>query len=73
MLLGISAVGQFALGMFGDEVILYNPISKIGSSGSYNSNPILVSTISSPVSGETILWDDNSTILWDDNTEITFG
>lgn len=45
MLLGITAIGMFALGMMEDEIIVYEPVSKIGSSGSFNPNPIPVVTV----------------------------
>lgn len=42
MLLGNSAIGEFALGMIELEVIEYEPVSKIGASGSFNPNPVPV-------------------------------
>lgn len=45
MLLGITAIGQFALGMLDYEIIVYEPVSKIGSAGSFNPNPIPVVTV----------------------------
>ena len=42
MLLGITAIGMFALGMMEEEIIEYEPVSKIGSNGNYISNPVPV-------------------------------
>lgn len=44
MLLGITPIGMFALGMMEDEIIVYEPVSKIGSSGNSITNPIPVVT-----------------------------
>jgi hypothetical protein len=73
MLLGNSAIGQFALGMIGDEVVIYKPISKIGASGSFNPNPIPVFTFNNPVGGDVITWNNETSILYNNNTEIEFN
>lgn len=73
MLLGNSAIGEFALGMFGQDVIIYLPLSKIGASGSFNPNPTPVITINNPIGGDVITFNDNTSILFNDNTEILFN
>lgn len=73
MLLGNSAIGQFALGMLGNDLVVYKPLSKIGAASSFNPNPALIVTINNPVGGDVIQFNDTTSILFNDNTEILFN
>ncbi len=70
-MLGMSAVGMFAIGMGPLDVTLYEPISKLGGASAFVHNPQRVNTGAvSEASEFGWLWDDDTSILWDDDTEI---
>ncbi len=65
-MVGMSAVGMFAVGMGSFAPVVYEPISKLGGASTFTHSPQRINTVDS------IPWDDDSQILWDDDTAITW-
>lgn len=66
-MIGMSAVGEFAVAMLGGDSVVYEPVSKIGGGTTHpdaGTPAFVVDTFQS------ILWDDDTPILWDDDTVI---
>jgi hypothetical protein len=63
MLLGITALGQFALGMIGLEIVLYPTLSRpLGNITNINRKQ-------GRRADDVVLWGDGSELLWNDSTE----
>ena len=66
-MVGITAVGMFAVGMMSMDIAVYEPVSKIGGTSTFTANPQPFVTVDPLVDDEgVVILDDESVILIDD-------
>jgi hypothetical protein len=61
---GFDAIAALSIAEM-DEVVFYQPVSRIMAGGWFNSRPAQVVTLE-----EAIQWNDGTNILWNDDTPI---
>lgn len=63
-MLGMSAIGEFAVAMLGLEAVIYEPVSRLGGMSSFTESPQRFATLSG------VLTDDDLVSLTDDDGEV---
>lgn len=66
----VYATATVATGAMGLEIVQYEPVSKIGGSGTFTRSPQRFPSIATVAEEHTWLWDDDSLMFWDDDSQI---